>query len=459
MSPTTEYKLTVWSSLPSPPDYKTQDVSAIFASETFMGTEFQDLKSKPSSCLETAALSGESFISVIQIETYTPTVARILKHCLPNFPERLLQHVVSNTSTGETFSVIPSAIENSSNIGFLMNYPMAFADEQLQVLQNGLLPIATWICEPDHNHRASTDAKKAAIVICSSAIVPQRLALHYCAACKKRWGRLQEDLLWICADLLRLFADGTQVLHTVKQNMTTYHYQIHGDTKTLSLLGLTKRLHKDTAKMITLREQLRVHLSELMRLLRPLNFSVAGDLAMRIQDHADAVMYHKETSDVILRQLENMMSLAFNIETMAQGQAVARLNTLAFAFLPISWVATLFGMTQFSISAAWYPLWASIALATVTTLAILLPRCRRLKYASPFIGYRFGWRLRDHIKHMSQKHNVTGAGFDDHLPTKTVANEYQHDTPCAPPLVSADYHAPVSSQHSSTSDTLSIYVD
>jgi hypothetical protein len=52
--------------------------------------------------------------------------------------------------------------------------------------------------------------------------------------------------------------------------MTTYHYQIHGDTKTLSLLDLTKRLHKDTAKMITLREQLRVHLSELMRLLRPL---------------------------------------------------------------------------------------------------------------------------------------------------------------------------------------------
>jgi hypothetical protein len=30
---------------------------------------------------------------------------------------------------------------------------------------------------------------------------------------------------------------------------------------------------------------------------------------MRIPDHADAVTYHKETSDVILRQLENMMSL------------------------------------------------------------------------------------------------------------------------------------------------------
>jgi hypothetical protein len=110
-------------------------------------------------------------------------------------------------------------------------------------------------------------------------------------------------------------------------------------------------------------------------------------------------------------------------------------------------------MTQFSISTAWYPLWASNALATVTTLAILLPRCRRLKYASPFIGYRFGWRLSDQFKHMSQKHNVIVAGFDDHLPTKTVGNEYRYDTLCPPPIVSADYHAPASSQHSSASNT------
>ena len=67
----------------------------------------------------------------------------------------------------------------------------------------------------------------------------------------------------------------------------------------------------------------------------------------------------------------------------SQGQAVARLNTLAFVFLPMSYVAVslvnqfvfsvyliyhyqaLFGMTNFSISAKWYPLGAIITLLFV----------------------------------------------------------------------------------------------
>lgn len=79
---------------------------------------------------------------------------------------------------------------------------------------------------------------------------------------------------------------------------------------------------------------------------------------------------------------------------MTQGQAVARLNVLAFAFLPLSWVAvslsllmlvkngfysnerksqTIFGLTQFSISAVWYPLGAFIVLIVTVLVPFTLP--------------------------------------------------------------------------------------
>lgn len=70
---------------------------------------------------------------------------------------------------------------------------------------------------------------------------------------------------------------------------------------------------------------------------------------------------------------------------MNQGQAMERLNFFAFGFLPLAWVAvslglfailnayfdeainrqSIFGMTQFYISAVWYPLWALVALLVV----------------------------------------------------------------------------------------------
>ncbi len=77
-----------------------------------------------------------------------------------------------------------------------------------------------------------------------------------------------------------------------------------------------------------------------------------------IEDQMQNLTHLQETSQVILRQLENLLSLvsfgfgglfrwaielnlnkAFNIETVTQGQAVARLNIVAIVFLPLSFVA------------------------------------------------------------------------------------------------------------------------
>ncbi|KAJ5614510.1 hypothetical protein N7528_008164 [Penicillium herquei] len=67
---------------------------------------------------------------------------------------------------------------------------------------------------------------------------------------------------------------------------------------------------------------------------------------------------------------------------MTQGEAVARLNVFAFIFLPMSFAASIFGMTNFSISATWYPLWAVIALIIVISGPLVFPVDKLYRYAS-----------------------------------------------------------------------------
>ncbi|KAK0711745.1 hypothetical protein B0H67DRAFT_300255 [Lasiosphaeris hirsuta] len=92
----------------------------------------------------------------------------------------------------------------------------------------------------------------------------------------------------------------------------------------------------------------------------------------RFQDIIRNHQHQQETSEVILRQLENLLSLAFNTQAIAQGQAMASLNVIAAVFLPLSLVSSIFGMTQFDISAIWCPLAAIIVLVLVAVLTIAL---------------------------------------------------------------------------------------
>jgi hypothetical protein len=62
-------------------------------------------------------------------------------------------------------------------------------------------------------------------------------------------------------------------------------------------------------------------------------------LIERTEDILQDLRHHWDTSNVILEQFKSLMGLVFNVETVVQTQAVARLNLLAFAFLPLSFVS------------------------------------------------------------------------------------------------------------------------
>jgi hypothetical protein len=194
-----------------------------------------------------------------------------------------------------------------------MNYPFAFphveASQQDRSTAIGFLPIGAWICSSSVLRHSQGGHKTMIFLICASSFVPQIIIDHYAAADQRRWTRLQEQPLWIFADLLHVFGAWGQIWNTTKQNLAVYHQEVHGYPRARPLLDLTRGLHNETAKILSVREQLRVHSSALTRFLHLKDVTAAQELAERAQEHLEDISYHEGTSQVILRQLENLMSL------------------------------------------------------------------------------------------------------------------------------------------------------
>lgn len=135
------------------------------------------------------------------------------------------------------------------------------------------------------------------------------LLANYFTALPKRWTRLQKQPLWIAANLFHVCGKWGQFWDETKQNPAVSHREIHDYPRTRPLLDL-RGLHEQTAKTLSVREQLHVQSHVFTRLLR--YTENIGDLAERLRGHLEDIAYHEETSQVILRQLENMTSLVAN---------------------------------------------------------------------------------------------------------------------------------------------------
>ncbi|KAF2495599.1 hypothetical protein BU16DRAFT_561877 [Lophium mytilinum] len=338
-----------------------------------------------------ASAAEETFLVVVEIENYTRIISSTLESALSGFPSDLLESVEYNHSTGQNVAVLPRNQRSHSvvsGLSFFINYPILpiIVKEKNEPPSIQFIPIATWICSgaeallphlPVHTQGISDTI----FLICASPSVAMRLGDHYNGPeHRDRRRRLKDAPLWISMDLQFVFSDWSRAWNKVREDLSECHSQIHGDAGGPPLLDLTRKLHKDASRVIALREQLRVHSGAVARLVSLVNKQCAqapsvqiSALKNRVIECQDVLTYQEETSQVILRQLENLLSLSFNMETMLQGQTMARLNVLAFAFLPMSFVASLFGMTKFNISAAWYPLWTFIILVIVVATTLFIP--------------------------------------------------------------------------------------
>lgn len=172
-------------------------------------------------------------------------------------------------------------------------------------------------------------------------------------------------------NLEMMLPEWSLVWNLARQDLFERSAQVYGETKKESVLSLTQDLHRDASRVISYQEDLRLYLSALRKypsiVWQPtsLMFELVGKnersaLENQIEECSQYLQHQQESSVVIYKQLENIPSLvcwkdqssiqvvkhvlsisvkAFNTEMVSQGQAVGRLNSLALAFLPLSFVA------------------------------------------------------------------------------------------------------------------------
>ncbi|VZH95771.1 unnamed protein product [Fusarium fujikuroi] len=355
-------------------------------------------------------------------------VAQLLG-CFPNFPIHLLADIYESSTWGRGTVILPNTPDERS-VALLANYPQVQAashsqrrpKDDITPAQVNFLPILCWCSSVERPITGSQqDTQRIAIVVTISfhECVPEKMGEFWSIG--RRQDRLAKFEQWAFLDLAATFSGWPTIWTNARRELAQRHASMYSSANAVADLGTTRIIHQDMANVIALREDLRLFIaayakySQILRRMFPNSkmarinkmrsltgrrrnegqpmddaalkestelLDLLAELENRLQDSQQNLEHQLETSEVILRQLENLLSLtadldtglqqAFNTQAIAQGQATAMLNVLATIFLPLSFVASVFGMTKFEISAVWYPPAAAIVLFLVGGAILLL---------------------------------------------------------------------------------------
>ncbi|PMD31721.1 hypothetical protein L207DRAFT_519074 [Hyaloscypha variabilis F] len=251
------------------------------------------------------------------------------------------------------------------------------------------LPTAMW-CRLKGTSRLGAGADKSywpLVVLCSKPgeNVPQRIEQYYNSDPEgRRWNRTEACAFWIYLDLLSIFTDWDTTWKAARSNLGHRSKILHETERLTPVVEQTRNLHRDTATTIDLRESMRLHSFSMKHFLESIkeqssDLAMRDDLIIRCKNTLVRLEYYDLTSATLLAQQENLLGLAFNTETVTQTQvnlnqtqAVNRITALGFIFLPLSFVASIFGITTFTASARWYPVAAVPTMVITVVIALLL---------------------------------------------------------------------------------------
>jgi hypothetical protein len=317
--------------------------------------------------------------SLFIIDEESPWIGQYLSEAFRGFPNDILESVIPQRRGGYGSTILPhsarshrvsygkhyirahwgSCFLTQSDFNCVINHPALTQDSAVSNVKGHLLgvhftPIGTWVCPPSVLHEETRQSdiepqefheQQIIALFSSSHIVKNKLDTHFNATrFAYRKDRLNDNPWWIFIDLLYLFSDWRDIWEAARSDLVVRDAETHNDIKAPPLLQLTRQLHRDTANVIALREHLRLHVSAVQNYSRlVVNRKGAGEtheqLMERTEDLLEDLKNHQETSQVILHQLENLVSLSFNIQSVSHSQVVSRLNLLLLLFLPLIFVA------------------------------------------------------------------------------------------------------------------------
>ncbi|KAH8819972.1 hypothetical protein F5884DRAFT_849257 [Xylogone sp. PMI_703] len=287
--------------------------------------------------------------------------------------------------TPDVASMLPAIDYNEGELSWTMEHinikPAVNYDDGQREIDLGYsskaqcLPLAVWT-RAQGALRDQADRPVIVVITRCARTIQEDIIQHYQQEQYKRWDRLRVNQAWVYLDLYFLFTRWDQIWALVKRNLNERIEEIHGRRSVVPIQHQTRQLHRDNMAMINLREHVRIHKTSVKIVMQRVENMLGGSqwidtqhLKTRLEDAYQAIEFFDVTATTLLEQQQNLLSLAFNLETVANGQAVARLNALAFIFLPLSFVASLFGITTWEVGPAWYPVVAVPVLAATILAA------------------------------------------------------------------------------------------
>ncbi|EDP49498.1 hypothetical protein AFUB_075270 [Aspergillus fumigatus A1163] len=211
-------------------------------------------------------------------------------------------------------------------------------------------------------------------IIIGNAMIPDLITVlerHYTESSCARWQRLEKNILWIVPDLLYLFTNWNAVIIAMKAHL--YSAESSGMKGILPVTIQTRLLHQQMQTAIEIREVLRIHQAIANHVIKLNLIGTADkDLDDRLELIKGQMDHNASTIDTVKEQLQNLIQLAFNLEAVSQGQSVARLSALAFIFIPLSYVASVFAIPGLAIDAFWYPASAVPLLVFTIFVAVII---------------------------------------------------------------------------------------
>lgn len=169
--------------------------------------------------------------------------------------------------------------------------------------------------------------------------LPDSLENYFGGHCNSwRTTRLRDCPSWIYVNLFYILTSWGEVWDVAKRDLALRDAQTHGTIRAPQTLELTRILHRNSSNTIALKEYLRLQLAGMNKLQKGLNktikykfrdkkIPVPGEymqLLDRIADHLEDLEHFQETSEVILRQFENLLSLVSRILLLAMIFAMSQ---------------------------------------------------------------------------------------------------------------------------------------
>jgi Mg2+ and Co2+ transporter CorA len=183
----------------------------------------------------------------------------------------------------------------------------------------------------------------------------------------------EEGICWLFLQLYWLLTDWSNIIHQIIERLDEAEKNSHG--RHLPVKMRARMMHNEVDRIYEMKEYLSFHTRSLQKLQKlkaevPQN-EQQDPLWDDIDDTVDDLNHFDSSVDNLKERFNNLLDLEFNIQNAVQADNSAFLSVIATLFLPVSFLASLFGMTTINWPAIWY-LYAAIPILAVSIAFVLL---------------------------------------------------------------------------------------